>query len=269
MGGSMLEIKGLSCGYGKRIVLREVSFAIKKGEFVGVIGPNGSGKTTLLRAISGFLLPRGRTPFRGTISLEGEETRHMGRRSLAQRVAVVTQASDIMPPFSVEEFVLLGRVPHWGGFQLLETAKDRAIAEGAMEMAGIGYLKERRMGELSGGERQLVFVARALAQKPHLLLLDEPTAHLDIGHQVQIMDLLRELNREGALTILVVLHDLTLAGLYCDRLILVHEGRLRAIGPPQGVLTQGMIEEVYHTAVTVMETPTGGRPIILPVSGEG
>jgi len=263
MGGSMLAITGLSCGYGKRIVLREVSFAIKKGEFVGVIGPNGSGKTTLLRAISGFLPLRG-----GTISLEGEETRHMGRRYLAQKVAVVTQAPDIMPPFSVAEFVLLGRVPHWGGFQLLETTNDRAIAEGAMEMAGIGHLKERRMGELSGGERQLVFVARALAQTPHLLLLDEPTAHLDIGHQVQIMDLLRELNREGSLTIVVVLHDLTLAGLYCDRLILLNEGRLRAIGPPEAVLTKGVIEEVYQTQVTVMETPAGGRPVILPVAGK-
>jgi iron complex transport system ATP-binding protein len=263
MGGSMLTITGLSCGYGKRIVLRELSFAIKKGEFAGVIGPNGSGKTTLLRAITGFL------PFlKGTISLEGEETRHMGRRSLAQKVAVVTQAPDIMPPFSVEEFVLLGRVPHWGGFQLLETTKDRAIAEGAMEMAGIGDLRERRMGELSGGERQLVFVARALAQTPHLLLLDEPTAHLDIGHQVQIMDLLRELNREGSLTIIVVLHDLTLAGLYCDRLILLNEGRLRAIGSPQGVLTKKVIEEVYQTQVTVTETPSGGRPVILPVSSE-
>lgn len=259
--GSMLVITGLSCGYGKRIVLHGVSFAIKKGECVGVIGPNGSGKTTLLRAITGFLPPRG-----GTISLEGRETRHMGRRSLAQRVAVVTQAPDALPPFSVEEFVLLGRVPHWRGLQLLETAQDRARAERAMEMAGIGHLTERRMGELSGGERHLVFVARALAQEPHLLLLDEPTAHLDIGHQVQIMDLLRGLNREGALTIIVVLHDLTLAGLYCDRLILLNEGRLRAIGPPEAVLTKGVIEEVYQTQVTVMETPAGGRPVILPVS---
>ena len=258
---SMLAIKGLSCGYGKRIVLQGVSFSIKKGECVGVIGPNGSGKTTLLRAISGFL------PFsKGTISLEGAETRYLGRRSLAQKVAVVTQAPDIMPPFSVEEFVLLGRVPHWGGFQFLETAQDKAIAERAMEMAGIESLKERRMGELSGGERQLVFVARALAQEPHLLLLDEPTAHLDIGHQVQIMDLLRELNREGALTIIVVLHDLTLAGLYCERLILLNEGRLRATGPPEAVLTKGVVEEVYQTQVTVVETPVGGRTVILPVS---
>ena len=264
MGGSMLKITDLTCGYGKRIVLHGVSFTIKQGEFMGVIGPNGSGKTTLLRAISGFL------PLTtGTISLEGRETHHMGRRSLARKVAVVTQAPDDTPPFSVEEFVLLGRIPHWRSLQLLETKRDVEIAERTMEMTGIGHLKERGMGELSGGERQLVFVARALVQEPHLLLLDEPTAHLDIGHQVQIMDLLRELNREGSLTIIVVLHDLTLAGLSCERLVLLNEGRLRTIGPPQTVLTKGVIEEVYQTQVTVMETPTGKRPIILPVSGEG
>ena len=124
------------------------------------------------------------------------------------------------------------------------------------------------MGELSGGERQLAFLARAIAQEPHLLLLDEPTAHLDIGHQVQIMDLLRELNRGGSLTIVAVLHDLTLAGLYCERLILLHQGRLRKIGSPHSVLTKGVIEEVYQTQVTVMETPAGGRPVILPVAGK-
>ncbi|MEJ2067717.1 MAG: ABC transporter ATP-binding protein, partial [Deltaproteobacteria bacterium] len=125
-----------------------------------------------------------------------------------------------------------------------------------------------RMRELSGGERQLVFVARALAQEPRLLFLDEPTAHLDIGHQIQIMDLLRQLNRERSLTIVVVLHDLTLASLYCDRLILLHEGRLHRVGLPVDVLTEDVIEEVYRTAVTVMETPVEGRPVILPLSKE-
>ncbi|OGP53175.1 MAG: hypothetical protein A2Y65_06650 [Deltaproteobacteria bacterium RBG_13_52_11] len=259
----MLEGKGLSCGYGKRVVLRGVSFGIKRGEFVGVIGPNGSGKTTLLRAINGFL------PLtKGTISLEGRGTDTMARRELAQKVAVVTQSLEAALPFSVEEFVLLGRVPHWGTLQFLETTKDVEIAERAMELTEIDHLRGRRMEELSGGERQLVFVARALAQEPHLLLLDEPTAHLDIGHQAQIMDLLRQLNREQSLTIVVVLHDLTLAGLYCERLILLHQGLLRKIGLPHSVLTKGVIEEVYQTTVRVMETPGGGMPIILPISGK-
>jgi iron complex transport system ATP-binding protein len=263
MGRPMLEIKGLSCGYGKRVVLHGVSFAIKRGELVGVIGPNGSGKTTLLRAINGLL------PFtKGTILLEGRETHQIARRSLAQKVAVVTQSPEAAPPFSVEEFVLLGRIPHWGRFQLLETEGDLTIAEQAMVLTGIDHLKERRMGELSGGERQLAFLARALAQQPQLLLLDEPTAHLDIGHQVQIMDLLRQLNREQSLTIAVVLHDLALASLYCQRLILLHEGRLRKIGPPKRVLTKEMVEEVYQTTVKVMQTPGRGRPIILPLAGK-
>ena len=263
MEGSMLEIKGISCGYGKRIVLHDVGFEVLKGEFVGVIGPNGSGKTTLMRAINGFL------PLtRGAILLEGKGIQRMIRRDLATKVAVVTQAPEGVPPFSVEEFVLLGRIPHWGRLQLLETKQDVEVAERSMELTRIDHLRSRRMRELSGGERQLVFVARAIAQEPRLLFLDEPTAHLDIGHQVQIMDLLRQLNRERSLTIVVVLHDLTLASLYCERLILLHEGRLHRIGLPMDVLTEEVIAEVYRTTVTVMETPVEGRPVILPLSEE-
>jgi iron complex transport system ATP-binding protein len=265
MGTSMmLEISGLSCGYGKRVVLQGVSFAIKRGEFVGVIGPNGSGKTTLLRAITGLL-----RPFQGTISLEGRETHEMARQELAQKVAVVTQLPEATPPFYVEEFVLMGRIPHWGRFQLLETKQDLDKAERAMALTGIAYARDRTMGELSGGEQQLAFVARALAQEPRLLLLDEPTAHLDIGHQGQIMDLLRQLNREQSLTIAVVLHDLALASLYCQRLILLHQGRLHKIGPPKRVLTKEVIEEVYQTAVRVVKAPGKGSPIILPLAGKG
>jgi iron complex transport system ATP-binding protein len=260
----MLKISGLSCGYGKRVVLQEVSFVIKPGEFMGIIGPNGSGKTTLLRAITGLL-----HPFEGTISIEGRETHEMARRQLAQKVAVVTQLPEATPPFSVEEFVLMGRVPHWGRFQLLETAKDVEKAESVMALTGIVYARDCRMGELSGGEQQLAFVARALAQEPRLLLLDEPTAHLDIGHQGQIMDLLRQLNKEQSLTIVVVLHDLALASLYCQRLILLHEGRLRKIGPPKRVLTKEMVEEVYQTTVSVMKASPKGSPIILPFGGKG
>jgi iron complex transport system ATP-binding protein len=264
MGTSMmLEISGLSCGYGKRVVLQGVSFVIKPREFMGIIGPNGSGKTTLLRTITGLL-----RPFEGTISLEGRETHEMARRELAQKVAVVTQLPEATPPFSVEEFVLLGRVPHWGRFQLLETHKDVEKAERAMALTGIAYARDRWMGELSGGEQQLAFVARALAQEPRLLLLDEPTAHLDIGHQGQIMDLLRQLNKEQSLTIVVVLHDLALASLYCQRLILLHQGRLRKIGPPRRVLTKEVIEEVYRTTVRVVKAPGKGGPIILPLAGK-
>jgi iron complex transport system ATP-binding protein len=240
-----------------------VSFVIKPGEFIGIIGPNGSGKTTLLRVITGLL-----RPFEGTVSLEGRETHEMPQQELAQRVAVVTQLPDATPPFSVQEFVLMGRIPHWGRFQLLETAKDVEKAETAMALTGIAYARDCQLGELSGGEQQLAFVARAFAQEPRLLLLDEPTAHLDIGHQGQIMDLLRQLNKEQSLTIVVVLHDLTLASLYCQRLILLHQGRLRKIGPPKSVLTKDMIEEVYQTTVSVVRAVKKGGPIVLPLVGK-
>jgi iron complex transport system ATP-binding protein len=264
MGSPMLEVKKITCGYGKRIVLKGVSLGITQGELLGIIGPNGSGKTTLLRGISGFLPLTA-----GAIFFEGRGTHQIPHRELAQKIGVVTQSSEPPPLFSVEEFILLGRIPHWGNLQFLETTKDAHIAESAMELTGVAHLKGRMLGELSGGERQLVFVARAIAQEPHLLLLDEPTTHLDIGHQAQIMDLLRYLNTERALTIVMVLHDLTLASLSCDRLLLLHQGRVRKIGTPKAVLTQGVIEEVYQTTVRVMETSAKGRPVILPAVEKG
>ena len=260
----ILEIKGISCGYGRRIVLTGVSLQIERGEFLGIIGPNGSGKTTLLRAISGFLpLAKGR------ITFEGQRREQITRREQAQKIAVVTQSSEQTPLFSVEEYVVLGRLPYRDNLQFMETARDIEVAQQAMALTGIKHLRGRMMGELSGGERQLVSVARAIAQEPRLLLLDEPTAHLDIGHQVQIMDLLRQLNRDHSLTIVMVLHDLTIASLSCERLVLLNQGRVRKIGRPETVLTRGVIEEVYKISVNIMKTLPKGRPLILPVLEKG
>ena len=260
----ILEIKGISCGYGRRMVLTGVNLRIKRGEFLGIIGPNGSGKTTLLRAISGFL------PLaEGHITFEGRRREQITRREQAQKMAVVTQSSDQTPLFSAEEFVALGRLPYRGNLQFMETTRDVEAAQRAMELTGITHLKRRMIGELSGGERQLVSVARAIAQEPRLLLLDEPTAHLDIGHQVQIMDLLRQLNREHSLTIVMVLHDLALASLSCERLALLDQGRVRKVGRPQAVLTRGIIEEVYKISVNIIKTSLKGRPLILPALGKG
>jgi iron complex transport system ATP-binding protein len=260
----MLDIKSISCGYGRRMVLTGVSMGVERGEFLGIIGPNGSGKTTLLRAISGFLpLAKGR------IIIEGRKREHITRREQAQKMAVVTQSSDQIPLFSVEEYVVLGRLPYHGYLQFMETTRDVAAARRAIGLTGITHLKGRMMGELSGGERQLVSVARAIAQEPRLLLLDEPTAHLDIGHQVQIMDLLRQLNSGYSLTIVLVLHDLTLASLSCDRLVLLDQGRVRKIGRPAAVLTRKILEEVYKTSVDIMKTSLKGRPLILPALGKG
>lgn len=255
----MITVEDLSCGYRKEIVLKDISFEVKTGEFVGLIGPNGSGKTTFIRAISGLLPPR-----KGFILLDEKAVGGMGRKELATKVAVVTQSQEATAPFSVEEFVLLGRVPHWSRFQLLETKRDVQMAEKVMALTGISRLRGRGMGELSGGERQLANLARALAQEPDLLLLDEPTAHLDIGHQVQIMHLLKKLNEEG-LTIVAVLHDLNLASLYCKRLVLLDKGRLRKVGQPQEVLTEKIINEVYETSIIVKKAPGTSLPLVFPV----
>jgi iron complex transport system ATP-binding protein len=255
----MIRVENFSCGYGKKVVIKGINLDIKAGEFVALIGPNGSGKTTLIRGMSGFLSPK-----RGIVLLEEKAVTKRERKDLATRVAVVTQSEEAAAPFSVEEFVLMGRVPHWGRFQLLETKEDLKIAEKVMTLAGIVHLRDRDMGALSGGERQLVSLARALAQEPAVLLLDEPTAHLDIGHQVQIMNLLRQLNSEG-LTIVAVLHDLNLASLYCHRLVLLHEGGIRTEGSPKKVLTEAMVNEVYQTAISIRDDPNLGLPLVFPI----
>jgi iron complex transport system ATP-binding protein len=258
----MLEIRNLTCGYDGKVVLYNVSFSVREGELLGIIGPNGSGKTTFLRAITRLLKPK-----EGKILLEGRDIWQMGFKELATKVAVVPQNLNI-GSMTVEEFVLLGRIPHFGRYQFLETKKDLEVAERSMLLTDTLRLKDRVLGEISGGEGQLALIARALAQEPKLLLLDEPTAHLDITHQVQILDLIKRLNREFGLTVLMVLHDLNLASEYCERLMLINEGKIHKIGHPDAVLTYQVIEEVYKTIVVVEKNPISSKPYILVVSEE-
>lgn len=258
----MLRVRNLTCGYAQRMILWDISFAVDNGEFIGIIGPNGSGKTTLLRAIS-----RGISPPSGSVLLENRDIRHLGFKELARMMAVVSQGFQ-GSAMTVEEFVLLGRIPHHRRLQFLETGKDLEITERCMDLTGTGELRKRLMEEISGGERQLVLIARALAQEPRLLLLDEPTAHLDIAHQVKILDLIKKLNSELGLTVIVVLHDLNLASEYCGKLLLVNQGRIHQAGYPRDVLTYRTIEEVYQTVVVVRENPFSGKPYILVVSEE-
>lgn len=258
----MLQISNLTCGYDSKVVLRNVSLKIEDGELAGIIGPNGSGKTTLIRAITRILQPQA-----GEILLMGKDIRHMRIRELARKVSVVSQSPQI-GPMTVEEFVLLGRIPHYGRFQLLESKKDLKIAHEAMGRTDALRFKDQFMAEISGGERQLAHVARALAQGAKLLLLDEPTAHLDITHQVGILDLIRRLNREIGLTVVMVLHDLNLAAEYCDRLVLVDDGRIHKVGLPEEVIDYRIIEEVYKTVVVVEKNPISSKPYVLVVSEE-
>ncbi len=256
------EIEGFSCGYPGKFVLSEISFEIGKGDFVGIIGPNGSGKTTLFNGISGEL-----ATLSGSIKLNGKSIQTMDLKQRAQNIAVVTQNIEV-GSMTVEEYVLMGRIPYRKQFQFFETKNDIGIAEKYMELTGVTPLKNKQMNALSGGEQQLAGIARALTQKPQLLLLDEPTSHLDITHQVQILNLIRRLSQDLKLTVLMIIHDLNLAGEYCNSLIMMQNGWLRKNGLPHEVLNYNDIEAVYNTVVVTRTNPISGKPVVFLVSEE-
>ena len=254
----MFEICNITCGY-NGFLLKGINLKISKGEFWGIIGPNGSGKTTITRAMTKVIKPK-----EGKILFNGDDIENLSFKELAKKIAVVGQG-EISLNMKVLDFVLLGRIPHLGTWQFLEEKRDMERAERAMDMTNTLRFKERPMDSLSGGERQLIIIARALAQEPELLILDEPTSHLDIAHQLYVLDLLRRLNKDG-LTIVVVLHDLNLASEYCDRLVLLRDGSVYKVGSPKEVLTYQTIEDVYKVVVVVKENPISSKPYILLVS---
>ena len=259
----MLDIRDLTLSYGERVALRDVSLSLARGELLGVVGPNASGKSSLIRAITDVV-----TPQRGEVWLDGSLVRRLSRRELSLRVAVVPQNPSLPEAFTALEVVLMGRTPHLGLLQS-ERRADWAAVRRALEQTDAWHLVDRRIGELSGGERQRVVVARALAQEAPLLLLDEPTAHLDVGHQAAVLELLQRLCRgDGAdsspKAVLAVVHDLTLAAQYCDRLAMLSEGRLVALGSPQEVLSPQVLASVYRTQVSVFPHPLTGRPVVTP-----
>ncbi|PIF05997.1 MAG: hypothetical protein CSA36_03855 [Draconibacterium sp.] len=257
---SLLSIHDFSCGYPGRFVLKNIGFEMEKGCFMGVIGPNGSGKTTLFRGISGEL-----SPLQGSVRLSGKNLHKMALREKAQHLAVVTQHFDSVN-MSVEDYVVMGRLPYRRNFSFFETRDDFRIANEYMDMVGIGCLSNKNMNALSGGEQQLASIARALVQEPDLLLLDEPTSHLDIMHQVQILNLIRRLCVDLGLTILMIIHDLNLAGEYCDSLLMMQNGTIRKKGTPHEVLNFKDIEAVYKTAVVTQTNPVSGKPVVFLVS---
>jgi len=231
------------------------------GEMVGLIGPNGCGKTSVVKAISRVISPRS-----GKILLDGKETSNIPRGELACLLGVVPQNPTLPDAFTAFEVVLMGRNPHLGLLQY-EGSRDLAMAWWAMERTATTPLAERRMSQLSGGERQRVTIARVLAQEPKAILLDEPTANLDISHQVEILDLIKKLCRERNLTVLVALHDLNLAAQYCDRLLLINNGRVHAEGSPWEVISPTNIKEVYGTESCVYPHPTNHLPVVLLSAG--
>lgn len=255
-----LEVAGVSLGYGGRQVVDGASFAVRSSELVGIVGPNGSGKSTLLKGIAGTLDLRA-----GSVSVDGASTRKLSRGALARVLAVVPQSPNLPDAFTAFEIVLMGRTPFLGLFQG-ERGRDLVVVERAMRDAGVFGLADRPVGQLSGGERQRVVIARALAQEPKVLLLDEPTSHLDVHHQVQVMEIVRRLRGDG-LAALAVLHDLNLAAQYCDRLLLLHQGRIQAEGTPEEVLTQENVTRVYGPGVYVCDNPINRLPTVLIAAG--
>jgi ABC-type cobalamin/Fe3+-siderophores transport system ATPase subunit len=246
-------------------VLRDLDFEVPSGEVLGIIGPNGSGKTSLLKLLAKLLRPQA-----GRISLFGSELAALSQEAVARSVALVPQESPPVFPFTIAEVVLMGRFPHrqrgwnFGSFGW-EGPDDVKVAREAMDELDVGHLARRSIYEVSGGERQRAIIARALAQEPRVLLLDEPTAFLDLNHQLDICRILRRLNQERGLTVVLVSHDLNLASQYCDRLLMLSEGRVVRIGSPEEVIRPELLEKVYRCEVLVDRHPTTGLPrVTLP-----
>ena len=258
---NILEIQNLSCGYPGKFTIKGINFSLPKASFAGIVGPNGSGKTTLFKGITAEL-----ESLNGSVLLEGEKIHSMGFKQRAKKLAIVSQHIE-SPDMSVEDYVLMGRLPYHKKFQFFESQDDFEIAKYYMELTGVIHLKDKYMDQLSGGEQQLAAIARALTQEPALLLLDEPTSHLDIGHQVQILNLIQQLNQQMGLTVLMIIHDLNLAGEYCNFLLMLNDGKLHVAGNPEDVLNYQHIEDVYKTVVITQKNPISGKPAVFLVSG--
>ncbi|MCC7512735.1 MAG: heme ABC transporter ATP-binding protein [Anaerolineae bacterium CFX3] len=254
----MLRIENLSVSYNSREILHGVSLDVQSGELLALIGPNGAGKSTLIRAVSGVIPSSA-----GRVRANGDDFHALDPMRRARYLAVVPQAISLPPAFSVWETVLMGRTPHLG-FLGHASRADEELARRALERVHAEGLAERRVGELSGGESQRVLLARALCQSTPILLLDEPTAHLDLQYQVSLLELTRKLVREDNLAVLVALHDLNLAARYADRVALMVDGRIAALGSPREVLTPELISRAYGLPVEVVQHPLFESPLVLP-----
>ena len=259
---TIVSVQNISCGYRSGFRMEGVSFDLQKGTFAAILGPNGTGKSTLFKALSGDLPLSG-----GEVLFEGKSLVAYTQKELSQRLAVVSQFTE-EAAVTAREYVAMGRLPYRRPFAFFDTEEDREIVRRYMELAGVWDLRDRMMPELSGGEQQLVSIASALAQEPDLILLDEPTSHLDLTHTIRFLDLLRTLNRRTGLTVLLILHDLNLAGEYCDYLLLTTRGRLAYHGRPEEVLTRERLREVYGTELYAGTNPLTGKPLVLPVPSE-
>ena len=253
-----LAVSHTTAGYGPEAVLHDLSFELRQGEMLVIVGPNGAGKSTLLKVAGGSL-----RPWHGSIELLGRPLASYNRRELARLVATVAQENQVAFRFTVLEIVLMGRAPHLGSFHF-ESDYDLAAARSAMERFELVDLAHRPINELSGGERKRVFLARALAQEPRLMFLDEPTAFLDLRHVAEILMGFRKLCVEQGLAVVATMHDLNAAALYADRILLLNKGAMVACGPPAEVLTTTNLEQVYQVKVHIGRNPVTGALAIFP-----
>jgi iron complex transport system ATP-binding protein len=252
-----IQLDRVSFGYGGRLILHDLSLTVKGGEILGMVGPNGVGKSTLIRGASGVLAPSS-----GRVLVDQHDLVSLPLRRRAQIVAVVPQAVQLPETFLAEDVVLMGRTAHLGWFGQ-ESESDRHVARVAMEQTGTLSFAGRQVGELSGGEQQRVLIARALTQEPNVLLLDEPTAHLDLKHQDEVLRLIRNLAKENNLAVILTLHDLNLVARYTDRVALLSDGGIRKIGDAREVLTPEELAAAYGIAIHVTDHPIHGTPLIL------
>ncbi len=251
-----VEAVCLSYGYHRQNILKDISFSVPKKQFFIIIGPNGSGKTTLMKVLAGI-----EKPDDGNLLICGKPIEKYSRRSLARTVAIAPQMTAMDFPFKVGEVVLMGRSPHKGllGF---DSTTDLQIARQAMAFTGVEHLEYRKLDQLSGGEQQRVLIARAICQQPEIILLDEPTASLDLTHQVRVMDLMEQLQKEKGMTVIMVSHDINLASMYAQTLLLVNDGKIVSTGPPNRVLTYETLEKTYGCPLLVDQNPLGKFPRI-------
>jgi len=256
---AILEMHDITCAYGEHAVVQQLSLEANPGEVLGLIGPNGVGKSTLLRAMARLLRPT-----HGKVVLADGDLWSTPPREVARKLAFAPQANNGEHwPATIEQVIALGRAPHRGWF-LPMTAQDYEATERAMNLVGLNHLRGRVATELSGGEQQRVVLGRVLAQEPTVLLLDEPTSHLDLKYQTDILGLARRLAHRENLTVVVSLHDLNLAAIYADRLALLSKGQLVAVGTPREVLTSEALSEVYGVPIIVMQHPLWGTPLVMP-----
>jgi len=263
MSTAEIQVKHLSVAYGKKNVLHNIDISIAKGEFIGIVGPNGSGKSTLIKAISAFLKPSF-----GKILLQGNDTQNIKREEMARMLSVVPQHINIHFPYRVYDFVAMGRHPYQSIFSLTDDKEEKKHVNKALEITDTKHLANRSVLQLSGGEKQRVILAAALVQDASILLLDEPTASFDLHYQIETYNTLKKLNQDQQLTILAVTHDLNIGSLFCDRLLMISEGRLVADGTPDEIVTPEMIEKYYKIKIDHGISENTGRPFIVPTGKE-